>query len=681
MRLKPGLTALVLLATAAVHPLNAQVIRGQVVDSTTGSAVSSGFVILKSVAGAELQRTLTTTDGRFTILPPGPGLYRLRSERIGYEAWESPVIRLQPRAALDFVLRVTALPVMLSAITVEEDTPCQVRADEGENTSVLWEEVRKALVAASWSAAQGLFRHQLLGYRRELDLSRRRVSDEEVSLSSGYSNSPFSSLSPDSLAEHGYVVDRSGGQWRWYYAPDANVLLDESFQSTHCFSIVRESRGDTPYVGLAFTPIPNRNVTDVEGTLWLLEESSALSELHYRYTGLTDVPADDRIGGTVEFLAMPSGAWIVHRWQIRTPRLVPREIRGLYTRRTELTLRGFQDVGGEVILIEGQDGSTVYTSPNVVHVAGMVFDSTRGKPLRDAVVTLEGTPYTGVTTRSGTFQIVALLEGEYGITFTHPWADSLGFVSQAKLLGELSPGDSISVSLALPTVQGILRQRCPAMAESENRRVLVGTVRDAAGQPVGRGVGVTVTWQRITMTTSDSPISVRNMGERVVTDDEGRYIVCGLPLNLTITVEAESGDGGSVMTRLRFYPGIIEVAKFPTDNSPYDAYGWEERIWPLNLQVVSPPRKVVFSGQVRDATTDQPLDAVPVTLSGVIVAITDDDGRFSVIRSLVDNQANEVSIRHPGFEPFQSKVTLTPGEDEISLTILLRRSPRPNGVL
>ena len=141
MRLNSGFLVTSLMAAVTVQPLSAQVIRGQVVDSTSGSPVSTGFVILQSAEGTELRRTLTTRDGRFTIQPPGPGIYRLRSERIGYGAWDSPTIRLAPRDTLDFVLRVTALPIILSTIIVEENTTCQIRASEGVNTAVVWEEI------------------------------------------------------------------------------------------------------------------------------------------------------------------------------------------------------------------------------------------------------------------------------------------------------------------------------------------------------------------------------------------------------------------------------------------------------------------------------------------------------------------------------------------------------------
>ena len=59
----------------------------------------------------------------------------------------------------------------------------------------------------------------------------------------------------------------------------------------------------------------------MKGVLWLDERTSELRAVEYGYTRIPDGVDNERIGGTVEFLKLPSGAWIVHQWQIRMPRL------------------------------------------------------------------------------------------------------------------------------------------------------------------------------------------------------------------------------------------------------------------------------------------------------------------------------------------------------------------------
>jgi hypothetical protein len=87
--------------------LGAQLIRGQVVDSSSGVPVARGFVVLLSDSGSEIARTLTATDGGFAFALRHGGRYRVRSERIGYSVKESPTLTLAGSEELDLTLRVT----------------------------------------------------------------------------------------------------------------------------------------------------------------------------------------------------------------------------------------------------------------------------------------------------------------------------------------------------------------------------------------------------------------------------------------------------------------------------------------------------------------------------------------------------------------------------------------------
>ena len=60
-------TVLALTLLAPMHPLPAQVVRGQVVDSITRAPVGAGFVVLLDADGAEVIRTLTSRDVGFRL--------------------------------------------------------------------------------------------------------------------------------------------------------------------------------------------------------------------------------------------------------------------------------------------------------------------------------------------------------------------------------------------------------------------------------------------------------------------------------------------------------------------------------------------------------------------------------------------------------------------------------------
>jgi len=341
----------------------AQLMTGQIVNSTTSVPVAAGFVVLLDEDGIEIARTVSTSQGRFTLPATRSGIYLLRSERIGYRVSVSQPLRLEAGQTLEYTMRVAALPVRLSDIDVRSENKCRIRPEEGRQTAILWEEARKALAGASWTASQTRYRYSTVLYERDLDMGRRRISAEQTRRRSGYSVAPFSSLAAEQLASGGYAVVNDNNTYT-YYAPDAKVLRDDSFLSTHCFRVVRDARGHPSLIGLAFEPVRGRKLTDVKGALWIDEQSSELRSLEFSYTNLPYGLRDDRIGGTVEFMPLPSGEWIVHRWQIRMPSVVMRVKHRTWGERSErrLRLQGFRDGGGEILDVTDRRGQTVYSA-------------------------------------------------------------------------------------------------------------------------------------------------------------------------------------------------------------------------------------------------------------------------------------------------------------------------------
>jgi hypothetical protein len=295
-------------------------VTGQVVDSTSGISVGSGFIVLLDREGMEVARALSAGDGRFTLRAPTTGRYRLRSERIGYRAQETTWLELPTDTTINVTVRIEAFPVVLAAVEVVGDERCSVHPERAAQTAVLWEEIRKALAATAWDSTQELLHYRKYSYERDLAEHRTLVTREDGRTVEGLARQPYSSLPAHVLARDGYVVPREGGLW--YNLPDASVLLDDSFLNTHCFHVARDSVSKPGQVGLAFEPVLGRTVSDIRGVLWLNEETSQLRSLDVVFTNVPRGVADDRVGGNVEFMQLPSGAWIVQRWQVRTPKIL-----------------------------------------------------------------------------------------------------------------------------------------------------------------------------------------------------------------------------------------------------------------------------------------------------------------------------------------------------------------------
>ena len=138
-----------LLAAACYFPaaLAGQVVEGQVVDTITGQPIGNGFVVLLDGTGTEVARWLSGPGGRFRIRAPGPGRYRVRSERIGYRVAESTPFELVPGQTLTYLLQISPLPIHLADIEARSRGTCRIDPEGGEDVFLLWGEIRKALTA------------------------------------------------------------------------------------------------------------------------------------------------------------------------------------------------------------------------------------------------------------------------------------------------------------------------------------------------------------------------------------------------------------------------------------------------------------------------------------------------------------------------------------------------------
>lgn len=462
-----ALSGLVLISVGSALP--AQMVRGRVVDSLSGTPVGPGFVVLLDQAGNAVARALSTSTATFSVRAPAPGRYRLRSEIIGYRAAESQELSLDADVTLEYTFEIVALPITLRAVEVQTETRCREDPVLAAATGVVWEEIRKALEAAAWDGTRRAVRYRYYRFERGLRADRRQVTREVGRVLNGFAERPFGSLPAEQLARDGYVV--IGTVETHYALPDVEVLLHPAFLGTHCFRVVRNAKQRPGEIGLAFRPVEGRKVAEVRGTMWLDESTSELTMMEIAYTELPEGVEDDRAGGTVEFLRLPSGAWIVARWELRTPviRVVQREPEPyVHTPRSDARVVGWRDFGGEVLEITTDGGATLYP-PNVARVEGTVYDSTRCGPLAGAVVALDSTSYSSTTDGSGRFQLVAPLDGAQAMTVRHPGLDSVRARVPRQVV-RLRRGATVTIAITIPRapVQG--SQPCPARPDSTGTR-------------------------------------------------------------------------------------------------------------------------------------------------------------------------------------------------------------------
>ena len=327
---------------------DSQTVHGMVRDQLD-QTVAGALVILYDTSGFKIGQAPVDFDGRYVVEAPRPGRYYLRVLRIGYEPWKSPDFELTS-APYHLPIEVDQILVTLPPITVASKNRCESLPTDGAATAALWEAVSVALASNRWTMERRLYRFRTTITKRITDAFGELLEEEAGSVG-GFSSWPFQSVDPDVLAERGFVQDAVGGPI--YYGPDTEVLFSDSFLEQHCWGLATNDTASL--VGLTFTPTTDRDVPDIEGVLWLEQESLELQNLEFLYTNLERWVPDGSAGGFYEFQRLPNNSWIMNRWQLRAPR--PRTLPGNRFRRV---VGGFAESTGVVTNVFTSAGDLIF---------------------------------------------------------------------------------------------------------------------------------------------------------------------------------------------------------------------------------------------------------------------------------------------------------------------------------
>ena len=127
MRMFPQLTTSTMLAASLIAgiaaPLDAQIIRGRILEDPSSRPVSGASVAL---VGAVTARSAATTrtggDGSFSLQAPSPGIYRLLAELPGYRTAVTPAFELFAGDQVDVTLRLLSDTMRLRPMVVTANT-------------------------------------------------------------------------------------------------------------------------------------------------------------------------------------------------------------------------------------------------------------------------------------------------------------------------------------------------------------------------------------------------------------------------------------------------------------------------------------------------------------------------------------------------------------------------------
>jgi len=529
-----------LLATASLltPPASAQqAVMGAVRDGGSGAPVEGAMVVLLDEGGSNRGSVLTAADGGFRVNAPLPGRYRLRVDRIGYTSTPDGPFEVTAGAVVQRVVETSVSPVQLGGLNVEGSRRCEVRPTEGLATARVWEEARKALTAAAWTAEKELYRFAWMRYVRDLAPNGRRVLGEERSYRRTFVPQPFAGMDPEVLARDGFLSRE--GEAVIYNAPDALVLLSDAFLDTHCFALESRPDADPPLVGLRFEPIRGRRVPEVEGVVWLESDGARLSSLEYRYVNLGRRLSGDDASGELTFRGLPNGTWIVDEWKIRMPKLAAEQ-----NDRGELQgyrILGYREEGGLVNQVVTATGELVQRAPRE-GIHGLVSDSL-GRGAGEVRVWIEGTAFQATSDPDGVFAFQDVGEGVWTVRANHPDLEGLGYEGTSDEV-EVEAGEAVSVRLELPSLHRVAIERCRSTPPALDEAIVIGRVADERGRPVA-GALVRVLWSDFGLpvkgtTTAGDPVSIREdrSGVEMEADASGAFVFCRVPTDYTVRVTA-----------------------------------------------------------------------------------------------------------------------------------------------
>ena len=494
------------------------------------------IVTLVDSAGSVVDRALSSEAGTFRLRAARPATYRLRALRVGFQPTESLPFALTAGQVLERSIELDSKAVALATMRVEAQRRCDLNPDSSSLAFGAWEEARKALNAAVLSRER---RHilEIVRYDRSTSARTGAVLSESEAELRGATSRPFVAVPLAELDTMGYVFEAP--EFTTFRAPDEKVLLSEQFAATHCFRLSRSKSIDE--VDLAFEPVGDRKLADIQGTLTLDRTTAALRRLEFTYTNVPRDVEREGAGGRVFFRALPGGAWIVDRWTMRFP-IFTRVVRQLPTRGTDilqrvekLSLHAMQESGGEVT--EVSQGDSVIWQLERPRLVGSVRDG-RGAPVAGATVSIQALGRRATTGADGRFEMRAVRRARRIVLVTAPMLDSLGL---APLVRESDSRSADEVTLVLPDRDALFSRACPLEPdEIEHGGYVRGTTRGPHGERVG-SVRILASWYEPAAATLNSRALGSTRTLETVSSAMGEYSLCGPRVDQPMTVRAFVG--------------------------------------------------------------------------------------------------------------------------------------------
>jgi hypothetical protein len=276
--------SLVLGAGPAVSQQTPGAVTGHALAAADGAPIPLSLVRLAPAGGGEGRTVLTDAGGAFRFDSVAPGAYRLRVDRIGYDAAPSPQFAVPAGETVDRPLRAGERPVAIQAITAVANRCVTGAGLAGEpELAALWTEARKAAETRRQFQRQYAYRANM---RLQFVGHVRIFHDKVVDRDSVVETTPDSVRVREARrramrGREGYVHQTRNSLL--LSLPDEMELLEDDFLVGHCLFADPAPTADGAWA-LRFRPVSTTDGrSDIRGTILIDTASFAVRQIAFDY--------------------------------------------------------------------------------------------------------------------------------------------------------------------------------------------------------------------------------------------------------------------------------------------------------------------------------------------------------------------------------------------------------------
>lgn len=313
--------------------VGAQAVSGRILREDSLTPVSGALITAIDRAGRIVARSVSSSAGRYILRLPAGGDYGIRARHIGSEPVELSDVDVAPEATIVRDIILNQIPVDLAPLIAQSTDQCGVPSTEAAELIRYWDRTRKVIASAESAAVASDLSGRFAVVNGSMDIDRTHVIVDAADVREAIWHA---GSGPGTLLRSGYGIREISlaNATLPVELVDPAVILTDDFARRHCYRLDWKKRGEG-MVGIRFSPMHERDSTDLAGTVWVDTATATVRVLDFHFAGL---PAPGRIcseverqrvpgcvverqlpdvSGQIEFAQLPTGECIAQQWQIQ----------------------------------------------------------------------------------------------------------------------------------------------------------------------------------------------------------------------------------------------------------------------------------------------------------------------------------------------------------------------------